>query len=205
MNYKLIKNFISNEESIQIINWIETLSHTGNDMNVHLKKLSEELNGHSYIFDISNNHVTNYISKVHSVTDVSTDKVPVFIDSLIDKISKIFNFPKDNLFLQLVDMKKGGKIHPHYDASINGYINYKCNISVLSEDYKFYLDKTHIDVQCHDLYGFEASLYKHFTEEFLSRRVFLSIGFLLPYSVLNRTENDPRVRLSQRIEKYFQR
>lgn len=27
---------------------------------------------------------------------------------------------------------------------------------------------------------------------------------MLPYEELNRTENDPRVRLSKRIEKYFQ-
>jgi hypothetical protein len=203
--YKSIKKFISKEEADKILSWLNCVHHTGNDYNVHLQKLGEELNGNSYVFDISNNKLTNYISKFHSMTDVSYDKTPEFIENIIDRISKTFNFPCDNIFMQLVDMKKGGKIHPHYDASINGYVNYKCNISVLSDDYKFYLDKTHIDVQCHDLYGFEASLYKHWTEEFASRRVFLSVGFLLPYSVLNRTENDPRVRLSQRIEKYFQR
>jgi hypothetical protein len=54
------------------------------------------------------------------------------------------------------------------------------------------------------LYCFEASLYKHWTEEFNSRRVFLSFGFLVPYNVLGRNENDPRIRLSRRIENYFQ-
>ena len=62
-----------------------------------------------------------------------------------------------------------------------------------------------IKIQETDLYGFEASLYKHWTNEFNSRRIFLSIGFILPYSILNRNENDPRIRLSKRIEKYFQK
>jgi len=35
--------------------------------------------------------------------------------------------------------------------------------------------------------------------------VFLSFGFIVPYSVVGRTENDPRVRLSKRISKYFQK
>lgn len=55
-----------------------------------------------------------------------------------------------------------------------------------------------------DVYGFEASLYKHWTNEFKSGRVLLSFGFMVPYNCLNRDRNDPRVRLSQRIEKYFQ-
>jgi len=88
---------------------------------------------------------------------------------------------------------------------MDGYINYKCNISVLSEDYDLFIDKESVKVQETDLYGFEASLYKHWTNEFNSRRVFLSFGFVLPYEILNRSKNDPRVRLSKRIEKYFQK
>ena len=42
-------------------------------------------------------------------------------------------------------MNKGGKINPHYDASIDGYINYKCNISVLSDRYDFFIDN---DLAC---------------------------------------------------------
>jgi hypothetical protein len=123
---------------------------------------------------------------------------------IIDRISNELNLPKENIFLQAVDMNKGGKINPHYDASINGYVNYKCNISVLSEDYDFFLDKEILKIQETDLYCFEASLYKHWTNEFNSRRVFLSFGFILKYEDLGRDINDPRVRLSKRIEKYFQ-
>ena len=203
--YKIKKNFISKDEVNQIVNWIDSVNHSGNDSNHHLTELSKTLNGKSYIFDISNTSLTNYITKFQSISDVSKEGLPSFIFNMIDRISEEFNFPKDNIFLQADDMNKGGKINPHYDASIDGYINYKCNISVLSEDYEFFLDKDSIKIQETDLYGFEASLYKHWTNEFNSRRVFLSFGFVLPYEILNRTENDPRVRLSKRIEKYFQK
>ena len=202
--YKIKKNFISKDEVTQIVNWIDSVNHSGNDSNHHLTELSKTLNGKSYMFDISNTPLTNYITKFQSISDVSKEGLPSFIFNIIDRISEEFNFPKDNIFLQAVDMKKGGKINPHYDASVDGYINYKCNVSVLSEDYELFLDKGSIKIQETDLYGFEASLYKHWTNEFNSRRIFLSFGFVLPYEILNRTENDPRIRLSKRIGKYFQ-
>jgi hypothetical protein len=202
--YKIKKKFISKDEVNQIVNWIDSVNHSGNDSNHHLTELSKTLNGKSYMFDISNTPLTNYITKFQSISDVSKEGLPSFIFNIIDRISKEFNFPKDNIFLQAVDMNKGGKINPHYDASVDGYINYKCNVSVLSEDYELFLDKESVKIQETDLYGFEASLYKHWTNEFNSRRIFLSFGFVLPYEILNRTENDPRIRLSKRIGKYFQ-
>jgi hypothetical protein len=203
-NHKIIKNFISKDEVKLILEWIDSLNHVGNDPNYHLSELSKSLNGKSCIFDISQTELTKYITKFQSVSDVSTDKLPDFIYNIIDRISTKFNFSKEHIFLQAVDMNKGGKINPHYDASIDGYINYKCNISVLSEDYNIYIDDEVELINETDLYCFEASLYKHWTNEFNSRRIFLSIGFIVPYSVVGRDENDPRVRLSKRIEKYFQ-
>jgi len=203
--YKIKKNFITQDEVNQIINWLESVNHTGDDSNHHLTELSKSLNGVSYMFDISNTRLTNYITKFQSISDVSKEVLPSFIFNIKDRISEEFNFPKKNVFLQAVDMNKGGKINPHYDASIDGYVNYKCNICVLSEDYDFFLDKESIKIQKTDLYGFEASLYKHWTNEFNSRRVFLSFGFLLKYEDVGRDMNDPRVRLSKRIEKYFQK
>ena len=67
------------------------------------------------------------------------------------------------------------------------------------------IDKDSINIQQSDLYGFEASIYKHWTNEFNSRRVFLSFGFIVPYNITGRNEDDPRIRLSKRIEKYFQK
>ena len=202
--YKLKKNFITKDEVNQIVNWIDSVNHNGNDSNHHLTELSKTLNGKSYIFDISKTPLTNYITKFQSISDVSNETLPEIIYKIIDRISKKFNFPKDNVFLQAVDMNKGGKINPHYDASLDGYINYKCNISVLSEDYNFFIGDDSLNVESTDLYGFEASLFKHWTNEFNSRRVFLSFGFVLKYEDLGRDINDPRVRLSKRIEKYFQ-
>jgi hypothetical protein len=204
-NYKIKRGFITPTESKQIINWIDSIDHSGSGANHHLSELSKELKGKSYMFDISDTPFTNYITNFQAISDVSKEKLPDFIHNIIDRISKEFNFPKNHIFLQAVDMNSGGKINPHYDASIDGHVNYKCNISVLSQDYELFLDKDIIQVSQGDLYGFEASLYKHWTNEFKSRRVFLSFGFILPYEVVNRTKDDVKVRLSKRIEKYFQK
>jgi hypothetical protein len=159
--------------------------------------------GKAAIFDISNTELTNYITNFQAVTKIERN-VPIFIKEIINRVSNALDLPNNNIFMQAVDMRQGGKINPHYDAAINGYINYKCNISVLSEDYKIFIGDSSTNIQEKDLYCFEASLYKHWTNEFNSRRIFLSIGFIVPYSTMNRDENDPRVRLSKRIEKYFQ-
>jgi len=202
--YKIKKNFITRDEVNQIVQWIDTVNHTGDDSNYHLSELSKTLKGKSCIFDISNTPLTNYIAKFQSISDVSNDQLPDFIHAVIDRISNELNLPKENIFLQAVDMNKGGKINPHYDASIDGYVNYKCNISVLSEDYDFYVGDEVVSIGETDMYCFEASLYKHWTNEFNSRRVFLSFGFVLTYEDVSRNTEDPRVRLSKRIEKYFQ-
>ena len=204
-NYKIIRNFISDDEVKLIIDWVDSLNPEDGDPNYHLSEISKVLKGKSCIIDISNTELTNYITNFQSVSKVSKQEVPQIIKTIFDRISKENNIPLDNIFIQAVDMNKGGKIQPHYDAALDGYINYKCNISVLSEDYKIFIDGSSPTIKQKDLYCFEASLYKHWTEEFNSRRVFLSFGFLVPYHVLNRNENDPRVRLSQRITKYFQR
>lgn len=203
-DYKIVKNFISYKEVKDILAWIDTLKNEEFKANHHLTELSKTLNGNSYIFDISQTKETEYIANFQSIGEVRKEPLPDFIMGIIDRISTTIGLPKNHLFLQAVDMNKGGKIDPHYDASLDGLINYKCNVSVLSEDYNLYLDKTHVSVSQKDLYCFEASLYKHWTNEFNSRRVFLSFGFLIPYSTTGRNENDPRVRLSQRIQKYFQ-
>ena len=203
-NYKIVKNFISDDEVKLIVDWVDSLNPEEGDPNYHLSEISKTLKGKSCIIDISNTELTNYITNFQSVSKVSKQEVPTIIKTIFKRISEDNNLPLNNIFIQAVDMNKGGKIQPHYDASIDGYINYKCNISVLSEDYKIFIDGSSPVIGQKDLYCFEASLYKHWTEEFNTRRVFLSFGFLLPYEILNRDKNDPRVRLSKRIEKFFQ-
>jgi hypothetical protein len=204
-NYKIVKNFISDDEVNLIVNWVDSLNPEEGDPNYHLSEISKTLKGKSCIIDISNTELTNYITNFQSVSKVSNQEIPQIIKTIFKRISEKNNLPLDNIFIQSVDMNKGGKIQPHYDAAIDGYINYKCNVSVLSEDYKIFIGDSSPVIEQKDLYCFEASLYKHWTEEFNSRRVFLSFGFIVPYSVVGRTENDPRVRLSQRITKYFQK
>lgn len=203
--FKLKKNFISNDEVKIIVDWVDSLNPEDGDPNYHLSEISKSLKGKSCIIDISNTELTNYITNFQSVSKVLQQEVPQIIKTIFKRISENNNLPLNNIFIQAVDMNKGGKINPHYDASIDGYINYKCNISVLSEDYKIFIGDSSPVIEQKDLYCFEASLYKHWTEEFNSRRVFLSFGFIVPYSVVGRAENDPRVRLSQRISKYFQK
>lgn len=130
--------------------------------------------------------------------------LPDIFFKLIDKISLSINTSLENCFLQIIKMKSGGKIARHYDTSLPGYINYKCNISLLSEDYTLFTNGENIDVKENDLYSFEASLYSHWTEYFNQDRILLSYGFGLEYQTLGRTEEDPRVRMSNRIYKYFQ-
>lgn len=204
-NYKIVKNFISDAEVKLILDWVDSLNPEDGDPNYHLSEISKVLKGKSCIIDISNTNLTNYITNFQSVSKVSKQEVPQIIKSLFKRISKENNLPLDNIFIQAVDMNKGGKIQPHYDASLDGYINYKCNVSVISEDYKIFIGDSSPVIEQKDLYCFEASLYKHWTEEFNSRRVFLSFGFIVPYNVVGRTEDDPRVRLSKRITKYFQK
>jgi len=203
-NYKIIKNFISDDEVKLIVDWVDSLNPEDGDPNYHLSEISKTLKGKSCIIDISNTELTNYITNFQSVSKVLQQEVPPIIKTLFKRISDLNNLPIDNIFIQAVDMNKGGRVQPHYDASLDGYINYKCNINVLSEDYKIFIGDSSPIIEQKDLYCFEASLYKHWTEEFNSRRVFLSFGFILPYDVLGRNENDPRVRLSKRIEKFFQ-
>jgi hypothetical protein len=203
-NYKIIKNFIGDDEVKLIVGWVDSLNPEDGDPNYHLSEISKTLKGKSCIIDISNTELTNYITNFQSVSKVSNQEIPPIIKTIFKRISEENNLPLDNIFIQAVDMKKGGRIQPHYDASIDGYINYKCNVSVLSEDYKIFIDGSSPVIEQKDLYCFEASLYKHWTEEFNSRRVFLSFGFMVPYDVVGRYEDDPRVRLSKRITKYFQ-
>ena len=204
-NHKITRGFVCEEEAQMLVNWIENIEYSKADTNHHLTELAKELNGVSHIYDVSKTEMTNYITSYQKTLKNADDNFPELITDIIDRIAQTFDLPKDHVFFQAVDMKKGGKVNPHYDAAVDGYINYKCNLCLLSDDYDFFVDGTTLHVTKGDLYFFEASLYKHWTNEFDSRRVFISFGFMVPYHDLGRTSEDPRVRLSRRIEKYFQR
>jgi len=204
-NHKIIRSFITKEDAQVLIKWIEEIPQKELVSNFHLTSLAKALNGSSYIFDVSKTDLTRYVTDYQRVNLNSEEGVPDLVYRLIDRISKTLRVSTDHVFFQAVDMHRGGMINPHYDASLEGYINYKCNLCILSEEYEFFFGDSKFRVGPGDLYCFEASLYKHWTAPFNSRRVFMSFGFMIPYRDLGREEEDPRVRLSRRIEKYFQR
>lgn len=205
-NFNKIPDFLTKEERLEILNFIKNLEINLEEIqNLHISEVASHLNGSAFMFDLSHTEVSKYLSTFQSSNQVFDNKIltKIFF-KLIDKISTSINLPLENCFLQIIKMKKGGKIARHYDTSLPGYINYKCNISVLSEDYTLFTSGENIEVKENDLYTFEASLYSHWTEEFKQNRILLSYGFGLPYQTLNRKEDEPIIRLSNRIFKYFQ-
>jgi hypothetical protein len=132
-NNKIIRNFITKDEASQIVNWIDGVEHGGDNRNHHLKQLSKELNGKSYIFDISNTPLTNYITNFQSIYNVSNEGVPTFIHSIIDKIAKEFGFSKDNIFPQYSSLFTKIISLPHPFSTIS-----VCNFFVILLDSSFF-------------------------------------------------------------------
>jgi hypothetical protein len=205
MNHVFNEGFLDSDARAKIIDYVDTINQKVSLNDHHLKHLISKINGSSYMYNISKTELTDRITQYQSGGEVMKNDLPEVFHKLIDKISEELKLSKDHVFLQIVDMNEGGTIGKHYDSSSNGFINYKCNISVMSEDYDFCIDGEIVKVKEKDMYCFEASLYKHWTVvPFKSRRILLSFGFMIPYSELGRNEDDPRIRLSNRIEKYFQ-
>jgi len=204
-NHKIVREFLDKESRESIIEYVDKINEKIILKDHHLKHLISKINGSSYMYDISRTELTKKITEYQSGGHVMKYDLPDVFDKIIKKISHTIQIPTDHSFLQIVDMNDGGKIGKHYDASVPGFINYKCNISVLSDEYDFVIDDQNIHVCQSDMYCFEASLYKHWTSNpFSSRRILLSFGFMIPYESLGRNEDDPRVRMSNRIIKIFQ-
>jgi len=204
-NHTIVKAFLDDDTRNQIIEYVDTIDEIIQLEDHHLKHLISKINGNSYMYDISKTEMTGKLTAFQSGGHVMSNELPQGFHDLIAKISTLMDIPTDQTFLQIVHMDKGGIIGKHYDASFDGLINYKCNVSVLSENYDFCINDEIVNVDQSDMYCFEASLYKHWTlKPYTSRRILLSFGFLIPYKTLGRSAEDPRVRLSKRIQKYFQ-
>lgn len=207
MEHKHLSNFLKEDERDLIIEYVNSINHKSKAYNKHLKHLVRKLQGSAHMYDISKNKITKEITTYQSGgNDVMKEELSEIFYTIQERITKTIGIPNQNSFLQIVDMNKGGVVGAHYDASLDGYVNYKCNISLMAEDYTFVIDNKELLIKEGDLYSFEASLYKHWTlKPFTSRRLLLSYGFILPYKELGRNEDDPRVRLSKRIKRMFQR
>lgn len=201
---KKLTGFISDSEKKEILLFVNSLNIQLSVTNKHISEVATKLNGQSYMFDITKTELSNRLAKFQSSDNLIDCDLPEVFQTLLTRISTGLNINTNNVFCQILDQQSGGYIHPHYDSSLDGFITYKCNISVQSEDYKLYVGDGVIEVSEKSLYCFEASLYKHWTEPFKEKRVIVSFGFILPYSDLGRSDSDYRVRLSKRIIKYFQ-
>jgi len=202
---KKVESFISNIERDEVISFVNSLNIDVDINNKHIKSVASKLKGSSYMFDLTKSEMSRKLSTFQSSDNLINVKLSNIFTELMDRISKTLNISKDNVFIQILNQDTGGLIHPHYDSAIDGYITYKCNICIQSDDYQLFVDKEILEIKELDLYCFEASLYKHWTNPFKNKRVILSYGFILPYKDLGRDDKDPRVRLSKRIINYFQK
>ncbi len=208
MNIKHYDSFISNYEKEYIKTYVKELVNTlikeefkSNEQNIHIGTLLKELRGMSLSYDFSKTSISKKIATYQGAEINSIDRLLIDIRNRITSTLKISS---ENSFLQIVGSDKNGIVNPHYDASIKGYINFKCNIHIDGDDYISTIDNKQFNITTGDLYTFEASLFKHSTSTLTSERIILSYGFLIPYKELGWRENDPRVRMSERISKYLQ-
>jgi len=143
-----------------------------------------------------------HVSKVHG--GGLLEELPPVFHEIKDQIAEKLNISKDHVFLQVLSMKAGGQVKAHYDSGRPGYITYKCNVAVTAPwAYTIHVDKSDATVKERSLYAFEANFYKHWVHEYPNHRILLSYGFLIPNKELGYEDNDPRVRLFNRIYQHY--
>lgn len=208
MNINHYDSFISNYEREYIKIYVKELVNVlikdgfkSNEPNIHIETLLKELRGISLSYDFSKTTISKKIATYQGAEINTIDRLLIDIRNRIVSVLKISS---ENSFLQIVGSDKDGIVNAHYDASISGYINFKCNIHIAGDDYISTIDNKQLNITTGDLYTFEASLFKHSTSVLTSERIILSYGFLIPYKDLGWLETDPRIRMSERISKYLQ-
>lgn len=206
MNLKKIKYFISKAEKKKILRLGDVFAESSLEIkNEHIKAVKDSLNGFSVLCDLTKTDVSKEISSFQGDSSVIEKVDDIFLD-LSDKISKAIGISNKHVFFQYINSKPGGAVHAHYDASVDGYITYKCNIVIKCQERdKLYVDKNIVFLDELDLCCFEANLYKHWMDKSEEERVLLSYGFMIPYEEMGWKENDPRIRMQKRMSKYFQK
>ncbi len=201
---KPIQDFISTEEQNEIIHWARTQDlPTETVENEHVKAVHTSIDGFSVLHNFTKTDIATYISKFQGDSR-QIDSVPEVLSNIRDRIAKKFSLDASHTFVQLIVMGKEGYVTTHYDAGIDGYITYKCNMNVVGPDEDtVYIDTTKITVRPKELYAFEANLFKHWVSTCGEERIVLSYGFLVPYADLEWELDDPRIRMAQRIAKKF--
>jgi hypothetical protein len=200
----ILKNFLTQEEQPQIIQYAKSINPCTSIENEHIKKINDQINGFSVLCDLTQTEVSKSVAKFQG-DNTQIESVPDLFYEIKNRICSLCDITDKNVFFQLISMKKGGRVAPHYDAACPGYITYKCNVVVKGPPTDvIYVDKYPNTIEELSLYCFEASLYKHWADACEYDRILLSYGFLLPYRELLWDEDSPRVRLSNRIWKKFQ-
>lgn len=202
MNLKLIPNFISLEEAEEIKSYRPPCTEIKFE-NEHIRKVNEGMLGWSSLCDLSNTHVSKQISEFQGDSSVVTE-VPKLFDELATRISETLKISREHCFVQCIQIGDQGRVGQHYDAGMPGFITYKCNIFVhgTAENDGIYVDRIPLLLKQRDLYCFEANFYKHWMPV-NPARLHLSYGFIIPYETLKWKNDDPRVKLSNRIWKAF--
>ena len=96
-NHKVVKDFLSKDERKSIIDWVKSIDFTQSISNHHINEVRKNLNGNSYMFDISKTQETKFISNFQSSGNIIDSDVPDFIHNLITRISCIVGIPKDKV------------------------------------------------------------------------------------------------------------
>lgn len=207
MHVQVIKNFITDEQQQEIVAFVNSTTGIPRspDEDLNVKHVNDQINGYSMINDMTKTEISTYVSDFQGGGGYIDEIPQVFID-IKDKISTTLGISKDNVFIHILNMKRGGRITPHYDAGYPNYINFKCNVCVVGAvNYDLHVDNQTASVSEKSLYTFEANMFKHWVDPYDSPRILLSYGFLIPCEELGYVaDSSPRVRLANRIWKYYQ-
>jgi len=197
--------FYSNSFESEIPSLIKDLDHYALrqvDGNEHVRTTNAAINGHSVLYDLSNTPVSSEIADMQGGSTVeSHSDTPIHHEVVVERIRELTGITATDYFVQLINIGVGGRVIPHYDIPIDGYVTYKCNI-VLAGRHKIYVNKDPLTAMPGDMYCFEASLYKHWLNSHPINIKIASYGFMIKYEDLGRSLDDPRVRMSRRILKY---
>lgn len=195
---------ITPEEQAEIILHAQNPPEQNEIINEHIREVNAKTKGWSILCDFTKTSVSSTVAKFQGDSTL-VQEVPDIYHRLAHRIADKLHLSSEHLFFQLIVLGENGKVSPHYDAGLPGYITYKCNIYVQGPPDVIFVDKNKIEIQELDLYHFEANLYKHWMEAKNIKRIHLSYGFLIPYKDLGWDADSPRVRLSNKIWKFFQK
>jgi len=196
----IINGIISDVEQSDIIQWVNNFRPASTPAtNVQSKNISDGLNGYSVLFQLTNTDLVKQVIDYQG--EKAIEQPPEFLIVLKDRlVNEVDDIDGVHVFVQVIVLNPGGEITPHYDASVLGYINYKCNVFVeCPNPDTVYVDKEAQIVRPKGLVCFESSLYKHWMDVASTRRVVLSYGFMVKYENLGFTLDSPRVKLSNKI------